>query len=38
MIEFIKKLLGIEDLDRRIRWLERKNYWKEKYGINKKST
>ena len=31
MLVFIKKLLGIDDLERRTRLLERKNYWKEKY-------
>jgi len=38
MLVFIKKLLGIDDLERRTRLLERKNYWKEKYGTRKKST
>jgi|TARA_B100000963_G_scaffold214113_1_gene186710 hypothetical protein len=34
---FFKKLLGFEELDKRIRILERKNYWREKYkhGISK---
>ena len=31
MISFIKKILGISDLEYKIRLLERKNYWKEKY-------
>ncbi len=31
--EFIKKLLGIDKLEFKIRLLERKNYWREKYGI-----
>ena len=31
MLVFIKKLLGIDDLERRTRLLERKNYWREKY-------
>ena len=31
MLIFIKKLLGIDDLERRTRLLERKNYWKVKY-------
>ena len=31
MISFIKKILGISDLEYKIRILERKNYWKEKY-------
>ena len=38
MISLIKKLLGIDDLERRTRLLERKNYWREKYGTSKKST
>ena len=31
MISFIKKILGINNLEYKIRLLERKNYWKEKY-------
>ena len=31
MIAFIKKLLGISDLEYTDRLLERKNYWREKY-------
>ena len=31
MISLIKKLLGIDDLERITRLLERKIYWKEKY-------
>ena len=31
MIEFIKKLLGIDNLEYKIRLLERKNYWRDKY-------
>jgi len=31
MINFIKKLLGIDILEYKIRLLERKNYWREKY-------
>jgi len=31
MINFIKKLLGFDILEKRIRILERKNYWREKY-------
>ena len=38
MITIIKKILGIDTLEYKIRLLERKNYWKEKYGISKKST
>ena len=38
MIAFIKKILGIDAIEYKIRLLQRKNYWKEKYGISKKST
>jgi len=31
MINFLKKLLGIDVLEYKIRLLERKNYWREKY-------
>ena len=31
MISFIKKLLGIDNLEYKIRLLERKNYWRENY-------
>ncbi len=31
MLEFIKKLLGFEAIEKRVRMLERKNYWREKY-------
>ena len=31
MLNIIKKLLGIEKLEYKIRLLERKNYWREKY-------
>ena len=31
MISLIKKLLGISDLAYKVRLLERKNYWREKY-------
>ena len=31
MISFIKKILGISDLEYKVRLLERKNYWREKY-------
>ena len=31
MINFIKKILGIDNLEYKIRLLERKNYWREKY-------
>ena len=38
MIAFIKKILGIDNLEYKTRLLERKNYWREKYGTSKKST
>jgi len=38
MIAFIKKILGIDAIEYKIRLLQRKNYWKEKYGTRKKST
>ena len=31
MISLIKNLLGISDLEYKVRLLERKNYWREKY-------
>ena len=31
MLNFIKKIFGIEKLEYRVRLLERKNYWREKY-------
>ena len=37
MINLIKKVLGISNLEYKIRLLERKNYWREKYGTRKKS-
>jgi hypothetical protein len=36
MIGFLKKILGIENQDLRIRRLERKLYWKEKYSVRSK--
>ena len=36
MITFIKKILGIDNLEYKIRLLERKNYWRDKYTIKKK--
>ena len=38
MIYLLKKLLGFDKLEKRIRLLERKNYWREKYkhGISKR--
>jgi len=32
LINFFKKIFGIDNLEKRIRFLERKNYWKEKYN------
>ena len=31
MLNLFKKLLGIDKLEYKIRLLERKNYWREKY-------
>tara|TARA_R100000005_G_C4949311_1_gene170524 strand:+ start:739 stop:882 length:144 start_codon:yes stop_codon:yes gene_type:complete len=31
MLDYFKKLLGIDKLEYKIRILERKNYWREKY-------
>ena len=31
LIDFIKKILGLDKIDYRIRQLERAKYWKEKY-------
>jgi len=31
MLNIFKKLLGIDKLEYKIRMLERKNYWREKY-------
>ena len=31
MIAFIKKLLGISDLEYKVRLLQRQNYWRNKY-------
>ena len=38
LIRFFKKLLGYDILEKRIRILERKNYWREKYkhGLSKR--
>ena len=33
MIPFIKKILGIDNLEYKIRLLERKNYWRDKYKV-----
>jgi|TARA_R100000455_G_scaffold21212_1_gene10736 hypothetical protein len=35
MIKLIKKILGIDNLEYKIRLLERKNYWREKYKEKK---
>ena len=32
LINFFKKILGLDQLDYRLRRLERAKYWKEKYG------
>jgi hypothetical protein len=37
LINFFKKIFGIDNLEKRIRFLERKNYWKEKYNEKTKS-
>jgi len=31
LINFFKKIFGLQNLEKRIRILERKNYWREKY-------
>lgn len=31
MLNYLKKILGIDKLEYKIRLLERKNYWREKY-------
>ena len=31
MLEFLKRILGIDKMEYKIRLLERKNYWREKY-------
>tara|TARA_Y100000114_G_C11625088_1_gene261544 strand:+ start:273 stop:398 length:126 start_codon:yes stop_codon:yes gene_type:complete len=33
MINFLKKILGIETLEERVRRLERAKYWREKYKV-----
>ena len=35
LIDFIKKILGLDRLDYRLRRLERVKYWKEKYEKSK---
>ncbi len=37
MINFIKKILGLDKLDYRVRRLERAKYWKEKYNEKTKT-
>ena len=37
MINFIKKILGLDKLDYRVRRLERAKYWKEKYNEKTKA-
>ena len=32
MINFLKKILGISDLEYKVRLLQRAQYWREKYG------
>tara|TARA_A100001515_G_scaffold104001_1_gene84633 strand:- start:631 stop:747 length:117 start_codon:yes stop_codon:yes gene_type:complete len=32
LIKFFKKIFGIDQLEYRVRKLERAKYWKEKYG------
>ena len=38
MINFLKRLLGIESLSERVRRLERAQYWREKYKHNGEMT
>ena len=33
MLDWLKKIFGIDKLDYRVRLLERAKYWKEKYAI-----
>ena len=35
MLKFIRKILGIDNLEYKIRLLERKKYWREKYNGSK---
>ena len=35
LVDFIKKILGLDKIDYRIRQLERVKYWKEKYEKRK---
>jgi len=36
MINYIKKILGITDLEYQLRLIQRKNYWRDKYKKWKK--
>jgi hypothetical protein len=40
LAQLLKKVLGYDILEKRIRLLERKNYWREKYkhGISKRKS
>jgi len=40
LAQLLKKILGYDILEKRIRLLERKNYWREKYkhGISKRKS
>ena len=33
MINFIIKILGISDLEYKVRLLQRQNYWRDKYKV-----
>ena len=33
MINFIKNILGISDLEYKVRLLQRQNYWRDKYKV-----
>ena len=33
MINFIKKILGISDLEYKVKLLQRQNYWRDKYKV-----
>ena len=33
MINFIKKILGISELEYKVRLLQRQNYWRDKYKV-----
>ena len=37
MINFIKKILGIDVIEYNIRLLQRKNYWRDKYRHGKEN-